>query len=54
MDQKEISRLTDSEIKREIFQRLAQGVLPFEQWVHVFANLDLARWPGLRILRLAG
>jgi hypothetical protein len=39
---------TDGRVKCYAFQLLVFGVLPFEQWVSVFANSAFQAWPGLR------
>ena len=39
---------SDGRLKCQIFERLAYGVLPFEQWMPVFYNSKLVDWPGLR------
>lgn len=41
-------RASEPELKARAVELLAHGVLPFEQWAHVFANPDLSRWPGLK------
>jgi hypothetical protein len=48
MNRDAVRKLGDLELKREVLQRLAHGVLPFEQWANVFANPKLAEFPNLR------
>lgn len=36
------------ELKARAVELLALGVIPFEQWAHVFANPQLSEWDGLR------
>jgi len=39
---------SDRRLKYESLTRLAQGVLPYNQWACVFANPELAAWPNLQ------
>ena len=39
---------SDGRLKCQFFERLAYGVLPFEQWMPVFSNAAFIDWPGLR------
>lgn len=39
---------TAEELKARAVELLGYGVLPFEQWAHVFANPKLDEWPGLK------
>lgn len=46
--QVQLDTATDQALKCRAMELLAYGVLPFEQWAHVFANTELNNWPGLQ------
>lgn len=48
MNLKNLNSWSDGRLKCQVFERLANGVLPFEQWLPVFANQTFSEWPGLR------
>ncbi len=48
MNLPDLTNWSDGRLKCQIFERLAFGVLPFEQWMIVFANAEFIDRPGLR------
>lgn len=44
----DVSTATDEALKCRALELLAYGVIPFEQWAHVFANPNFVSWNGLR------